>query len=97
MIKRIIFDIDNTLIPWKTEYYEEIKVVLDELNIEYTENDCNEIKKALSEYENVHYSFNRKLMIEYINEYTKKLIQKNSFIELLKNGQNVYQIKLIEV
>lgn len=23
MIKRVIFDIDNTLIPWKNEYYNE--------------------------------------------------------------------------
>ena len=28
MIKRVIFDIDNTLIPWKKEYYSEIKKVL---------------------------------------------------------------------
>ena len=25
MIKRVIFDIDNTLIPWENEYNEEIK------------------------------------------------------------------------
>lgn len=72
MIKRVIFDIDNTLIPWKMEYYDEIKIVLDELNVEYTENDYNEILKALSEYENEYYSFDRKLMQEYINKYTKK-------------------------
>ena len=29
MIKRVIFDIDNTLIPWKEEYYNEIKNVLE--------------------------------------------------------------------
>ena len=37
MIKRVIFDIDNTLIPWKSEYDKEIEKVLDELNIQYTE------------------------------------------------------------
>ena len=36
MIKRVIFDIDNTLIPWKEEYYDEINKVLDSLNIEHT-------------------------------------------------------------
>ncbi len=72
MIKRVIFDIDNTLIPWKEEYYQEIKKALDDLNIEHTEKDYYEIKKAFSEYENVYYKFDRKLMIEYINKYTKK-------------------------
>lgn len=72
MIKRVIFDIDNTLIPWKEEYYKEINDVLDELNIKHTEKDYNEILEALSAYENVYYTFDRKLMIEYINKFTKK-------------------------
>lgn len=72
MIKRVIFDIDNTLIPWKDEYYNEINKVLDELNIKHTEQDYIEIKKAFSEYENIHYTFDRKVMMEFINKYTKK-------------------------
>ena len=68
MIKRVIFDIDNTLIPWKEEYYQEIKKALDDLNIEHTEKDYYEIKKAFSEYENIYYKFDRKLMIEYRSE-----------------------------
>ena len=28
MIKRVIFDIDNTLMPWKAEYFSEIYTVL---------------------------------------------------------------------
>ena len=72
MIKRVIFDIDNTLIPWKEEYYNEIKKVLDDLNIKYTEKDYKEILKALSEYENEYYTFDKKLMLDYINKYTNK-------------------------
>lgn len=72
MIKKIIFDVDNTLIPWEKEYFEEIKEVLKDLKIEYTENDFNQILKSLGEYENEHYKFDRKLMIEYINKYTGK-------------------------
>ena len=37
MIKRVIFDMDNTLMPWKKEYDNEIGIVLKELGIEYTE------------------------------------------------------------
>ena len=72
MIKRVIFDIDNTLIPWKEEYYDEINKVLDSLNIKHTQVDYNKIKEAFSEYENEYYTFDRKLMLDYINKYTKK-------------------------
>ena len=72
MIKRVIFDIDNTLIPWKKEYDEEIAKTLDELNIPYTQQDYENIRKALAEYENVNYRFEKKLMIGYINSYTGK-------------------------
>ncbi len=72
MIKRVIFDIDNTLIPWKNEYYNEIYNVFNELKIECSDNDFNKIKQALGEYENVYYSFNKENMINFINEYTGK-------------------------
>ena len=72
MIKRVIFDIDNTLIPWKEEYYNEINEVLDSLNIKHTQEDYNKIKEAFSEYENEYYTFDRKLMLQYIKKYTKK-------------------------
>ena len=72
MIKRVIFDIDNTLIPWKNEYYNEIFEVLKELNTECSNEEFNKIKQAFGEYENVYYSFNKENMINYINEYTGK-------------------------
>ena len=72
MIKRVIFDIDNTLIPWKSEYDKEIEKTLDELNIQYTEQEYKEIRKAFSEYEKVNYRFDKKLMLNYINNYMKK-------------------------
>lgn len=72
MIKRVILDIDNTLIPWEDKYYKEISKVLDKLNIEYTDKDYNEILEALSEYENKYYTFDKKMMLDYINKYTNK-------------------------
>ena len=84
MIRRVIFDIDNTLIPWEEKYYNEIKNVLDELNVEYTEQDYIEIQKAFSEYENEYYTFNRKTMMEYINKYTKKNYQEEFIYEIIK-------------
>ena len=72
MIKRVIFDMDNTLMPGKKEYDNEIGIVLKELGIEYTEEENKKIRKALIEYENNYYTFNTKLMIDFINKYTKK-------------------------
>lgn len=72
MIKRVIFDIDNTLIPWESEYDKEIEKTIDELNIQYTEQEYKEIRKAFSEYEKVNYRFDKKLMLDYINNYMKK-------------------------
>lgn len=72
MIKRVILDMDNTLMPWKKEYDNEIGIVLKELGIEYTEEENKKIRKALIEYENNYYTFNTKLMIDFINKYTKK-------------------------
>ena len=45
MIKRIIFDIDNTLILWKDEWYSEIENELHNLNIEYSKEDVEEEKR----------------------------------------------------
>lgn len=70
MIKRVIFDIDDTLIPWK--YSKEVDNVLNDLGIKHTEEDTHNIIKALEEYENEYYMFDKKLMIQYINKYTKK-------------------------
>lgn len=84
MIKRVIFDIDNTLMPWKAEYFSEIYTVLNELNIECTEEDFLKIQKAFSEYENNYYTFSTKLMNDFINEYTEKNYPEE-FIEMLIN------------
>ena len=84
MIKRVIFDIDNTLIPWKNEYYNEIFEVLKELNTECSNEDFNKIKQAFGEYENVYYSFNKENMINYINEYTGKKYPKEFMDKIIE-------------
>ena len=64
MIKRVIFDIDNTLIPWEKEYDKEINKALDSLKIQYKNQDLEQISQAFQEYENQYYTF--------INNYTEK-------------------------
>ena len=88
MIKKVIFDIDNTLIPWKDKYFNEINNVLDELNVNHTEQDYIEIKKAFGEYENAYYTFDKKVMMEYINNYTKKNYPEEFMDKIIKRWAN---------
>ena len=81
MIKRVIFDIDNTLIDWKEEYNQEMNKALDELKIQYTEDDCKKIGEAISDYEKDNYIFNLDKTSEFINKqlgknYPKELVYK---------------------
>lgn len=94
MIKRVIFDIDNTLIPWKDEYFNEINNVLDELKVEHIEQDYIEIKKALGEYENEYYTFDRKLMMNFINNYTKKNYPEEFIYKVTKKWANCVPEKI---
>lgn len=94
MIKRVIFDIDNTLMPWRDEYFNEIFEVLKELKIECSNDDFNKIKKAMSEYENVYYSFNKENMINYINEYTGKRYPKEFMDKIIEKWANCVPEKI---
>ena len=39
MIKRIIFDLDNTLITWKDEYWNAVNKTFERFNLQYTDKD----------------------------------------------------------
>ena len=84
MIKRVIFDIDNTLIPWEKEYNDEIRKTLEDLGIMYTDKDLKQISQAFDEYENEYYTFDRRLMLDFINKYTKKQYPEEFIYNILK-------------
>lgn len=88
MIKRIIFDLDDTLIPWKKEYNYEINKTLEKLNIPYTEEDAKQISIAFEEYENAYLTFQKYKMVQFINEYTKKQYPKELVYEIIKGWEN---------
>lgn len=68
MIKRIIFDLDNTLIMWKDEYEKAADEALNEINYPKTEDLYHKINEVESEYETGKKRFDRKEMIDYINQ-----------------------------
>lgn len=94
MIKRVIFDIDSTLIPWKEEYNTEIKNVLDNLKISYIDEDLVQLSKAFDEYENQHFTFNKKTMIEFINEFTKKQYPEKVVYDIIDRWSNCVPDKI---
>lgn len=68
MIKRLIFDIDNTLILWKDEYYNKINETLDEIKYPRTKTLYKEIQNAQMEYEKDRKSFKKIEILDYINK-----------------------------
>lgn len=68
MIKRLIFDVDNVLIPWKKEYESAVDKTLYELGIN-NENLNNEtIRNAQLEWESKITKYDKQDLLEYINK-----------------------------
>lgn len=87
MIKRLIFDLDNTLIDWKEEYWNSVNKALDELNIKYSKNDIEKIRKSIDIYEDGRNStYNKQLMLETINSNLENFKLPEEFMQLwIKN------------
>ena len=69
MIKRLIFDVDNTLIMWKDEYtiYSESKT-LDELGIPYDDKLLKDIEIIGDLYEKEYDTYDKLKYVKYLNE-----------------------------
>lgn len=70
MVKRLIFDVDDTLIEWKEEYWDTLAEVLQELNIEYSKDLLDKIISAIDSYEQENQYYNKQKMLEHINKVT---------------------------
>lgn len=68
MIKRLIFDLDNTLIDWEDNYWDKgIRSTCLELNIEYDYELMNSVKKVIDNYEKNNEYFDIEIMQRLIN------------------------------
>ena len=81
MIKRLIFDIDNTLITWKEEYDIVLDQILEEIHYPRTKNLYHEINDAEVEYEENRKNFDKKEMVNYINQKLNLTLPQN-FVDL---------------
>ena len=92
MIKRIIFDIDNTLIDFPKNYEEGYQKVLDKFNIDKT---ASELYKAIGKYETCgdYIFYNKEKMLELINKELNTNLEFDFIIEYL-NMLNNLEVKV---
>ena len=68
MIKKIIFDLDNTLIMWKDEYLNALKETLKKYNINEEPNYVNDF---IDNYEDYYDKYDKQNMLDHINNKIK--------------------------
>ena len=79
MVKRIIFDLDNTLIPWDNKWDIAVKETLDEFGIKYEVESLVAYQKALEEYELKEKRYSFKELAKFMSEYTNVEIPEKFF------------------
>ena len=78
MIKKLIFDLDDTLIMWKDEYVNALKQTLKQHNINEDEDYINNL---IDNYEEHFNKYNKETLLNYINENIKSHVT----LDLRKN------------
>ena len=59
MIKKVIFDLDFTLMDWEEEYIFAITNAVNKLNLGYSKEKIKELDDTLETYESCHTMYNR--------------------------------------
>ena len=80
MIKKIIFDLDNTLIEWKSEYGRAIRDALKDSNMDSSEDLVAKLGKAIDEYEIYYDTYDKEIMRVMFEKYTNLKIP-NEFMD----------------
>lgn len=83
MIKKIIFDLDNTLIIWKDEYVNALKKTLKKHNIN---EDADYVNDLIDGYEEYYDKYDKENMLKHINNHITEKINMdfiNDFLEAI--------------
>ena len=99
MIKRVIFDVDNTLIAWKDEYILPLRKVLDQLQVPFTEEQFQCADNCVVEYEKYHDIYINEDFVDFVSKRTG-LSLPIEFADLLIKEQGVCfeeDLKLVEM
>lgn len=71
MTKKLIFDLDNTLIMWKDEYVYALKKTLEKYKIN---EDANYVNDLIDSYEDYYEKYEKEKLLEHINKNIKEKI-----------------------
>ncbi len=91
-----MFDIDNTLIPWKDEYVCGVYNALQSCNLDISKYDPKLIDAAIEDYDNHNKNLNKTKLLNFINNKCNYDLN-NSFIDNLFKEQSRFATKDIEV
>lgn len=92
MLKAIVFDLDNTLIPWLDEFDQYIKDTFKEYNLPNDEDTMISFRKAMAKYEETHIKFDKFEMSQYYKDYLKLKIPDDFVNTWCKKLENAYII-----
>lgn len=84
-MKRIIFDLDDTLIMWKEEYWSSLNKSLEQLNFKYDDKTILNLKESLDYYEKENNRYDKLLMKKHMEKYAKIELP-NNFLETWINN-----------
>ena len=68
MIKKVIFDLDNTLMDWEEEYIFALTNVINKLNLNYSKEKIKELDKVLETYEDNYDLYTKENFCDYLNK-----------------------------
>ena len=86
MIKRLIFDLDNTLVLWKDEYRDAVKKTLVKFNIDI---DSKLIDNIFENYENLYDTLTKEKLLEEINTKCNLNLNMDFMEDLIKEEQEL--------
>ena len=82
MIKKLIFDLDNTLIMWKDEYIDALRDTLKKYNNNENPNHINDL---IDSYEDYYDRYDKEKMLEHINNNIKEKLNMDFMNDFLYN------------
>ena len=82
MLKRIIFDLDNTLIMWKPEYLGALKKAIKKYDVLESSDYINSL---IDDYEEDYNKYNKEILLKYINQNINSQIDMNFIDDFLYN------------
>lgn len=92
MIKKVIFDLDNTLIDWKEDYIFALKNVINKLNLNYDEDKIKEIDSSIVIYEECNDIYTKEKFLQFINEKCNVNLPQCFINMLIEEKSNCFEI-----